>query len=264
MISGTNYAGATCTLASSPPALFTSSSCSISGGRLSGGFTVASGASVGGYTVTVSTDKGEQMSATFSVTTRIGVSPCIIATATFGSEASPAVQFLRGFRDRLVLSTRAGSAFMEVFNAWYYSFSPSVAGVIASNEPLRAPVRVLLYPLLGVLGVSAFTYSVFSWAPEFAVVMAGLVASSLIGLVYLTPFTFVGARALTKRRRIVQAAGVARGSLILLALSLGLLFAGEVVGSVVLLAAASSAVVLVCVISLPIIAALAIARQRTP
>ena len=87
---------------------------------------------------------------------------CVIATATFGSEAAPAVQFLRNFRDNLVLKTSAGSAFMQVFNAWYYSFSPYVAQFIASNDPVRAPVRVLLYPLLGVLGVSAFTYSLFS------------------------------------------------------------------------------------------------------
>lgn len=171
------------------------------------------------------------------------------------------MQLLRNFRDQLVLSTRAGSAFMEVFNAWYYSFSPSVAKVIASNDPLRAPVRVILYPLLGVLGVSAFVYSAFGGAPEFAVVMAGLVASSLIGLVYLTPFTFVGMRALTKRRRI-QASNVAKGSLILLAVALTLLLAGEIGGSFLMLAVASSAVVLICLIAAPTIAALAMTRPK--
>jgi peptide/nickel transport system substrate-binding protein len=207
--------------------------------------------------VTVTTD-AETKSVTFLVT---GLRPCIIATATFGSEVSSAVQFLRSFRDGLVLSTAAGSAFMDVFNAWYYSFSPSVAGFIASNDPLRAPVRVILYPLLGVLGISAFTYSTFSWAPEFAVVMAGLVASSLIGLVYLTPFTFVGMRALTKRRR-TKVSDVAKGSLLLLAAALALLAAGELTGSYLLLAAASSAVVLTCIIAAPTIAALAVLRTK--
>jgi hypothetical protein len=150
---------------------------------------------------------------------------------------------------------------MEVFNAWYYSFSPSVAGFIANNDPIRAPARVLLYPLLGALGVSAFTYSLFSGAPEFAIVMAGLVASSLIGLVYLTLPALVGMRALLKRRR-VRIAAVGKVSVALLAVALAALTAGELTGSLLLLAAASSAVVLICLVSAPAIAALAILRPN--
>jgi hypothetical protein len=182
---------------------------------------------------------------------------CVIATATFGSEASPAVQFLRNFRDKLVLSTTAGSAFMQVFNAWYYSFSPSSAQFIANNDPLRAPVRVFLYPLLGILGASAFTYSLFSASPEFAVVVAGLAASSLIGLVYLTLPVLVGMRRLTKRRSI-RISSVAKVSLTSLALALALLAAGEVAGSFLLLAVGGSVLVLTCLIAAPIIAALAV------
>jgi hypothetical protein len=258
--SGSNYVGTTCWLSASPGGLFTSSSCSISAGALTGGFTVASAAAVGSYTVTVTTDAaGETRSATFAVT---GLRPCIIATATFGSEVSWAVQFLRSFREGLVLSTRAGSAFMDVFNAWYYSFSPSVAGLIAGNDALRATVRVILYPLLGILGISAFTYSTFSWAPEFAVVMAGLVASSLIGLVYLTLPSLVGMRELVKRRRI-RISSLAKVSLTMLAVALALLAAGELTGSFLLLALGGSGVVLICLISAPAIAALAMLRPNT-
>jgi peptide/nickel transport system substrate-binding protein len=211
--------------------------------------------------VTVSTNKGEQLSAPFTVTGATVPSPCIIATVTFGSEASPAVQYLRNFRDHLVLSTRAGSAFMVVFNAWYYSFSPTVAGYIAAHDPLRAPIRVILYPLLGVLGVSTFTYSLFSATPEFGIVMAGLVASSLIGLVYLTPFTLVGMRALTRRRRI-NVGNVAKGSLLLLVGALALLAASDVTGSFLMLAVASSAIVLTCIVAVPTIVALMITRPK--
>jgi len=187
---------------------------------------------------------------------------CVIATATFGSEASPAVQFLRNFRDRLVLSTTAGSAFMQVFNAWYYSFSPSVAQFIASNDPIRAPVRVLLYPLLGVLSISTFTYSLFSATPEFAIVMAGIVASSLIGLVYLTLPALVGMRSLRKRRSIagISIARIAMGSL---ATALLLIAVGEFAQSFVLLAVGSSALVLTCIIAVPTLAARAILRLNT-
>jgi hypothetical protein len=317
--SGLNYLGTTCLLTALPSNLFVSASCSLSGGILSGGFTVASGAS-GSYTVTVQTNAGSGDSATTSfavggtattattatatttattfttatttptttstITATTTATPtttvqtsvvststvstatgpwtppkCVIATATFGSEAAPAVQFLRGFRDNLVLKTTAGSAFMQVFNAWYYSFSPSVAQFIANNDPIRAPIRVILYPLLGVLGLSSFVYSLFSGAPEFGVVMAGLVASSLIGLVYLTLPAIAGFNVLARRRKI-RITSVAKVSLAVLAVALALLAIGEVAGLFLLLALASSAIVLTCIIAVPTIVAFAILRPN--
>jgi hypothetical protein len=148
---------------------------------------------------------------------------------------------------------------MEVFNAWYYSFSPSVAGLIAGNDLLRAPVRALLYPLLGVLGLSAFTYSVLSGVPELAIVVAGLVASSLIGLVYLTLPALIGMRRLQKTRRI-RAASVAKISLMSLVVALSLVLAGELAGSFLLLAVGGSAVVLICLFTAPLIATVAVLR----
>ena len=112
---------------------------------------------------------------------------CIIATATYGSELSPQVQYLREFRDQIVLSTFAGSQFMKLFNSWYYSFSPMVASLITVNEPLRLGARIALYPLMGILHLSASTYYTFSLNKELGIVLAGLVASSFIGAVYLAP-----------------------------------------------------------------------------
>jgi len=382
-VTGSHYVGTTCLITAAPPGLFTTEACSISGGALTGTFTVAPGASPTSYTVTVQTNAGalDSATSTFTVTpttattvttaasftlsasptsltvnpggvgavtvtvqsvggfssavvlsaptfpsgvsasfslnpvtppaggnvnsvlsiavangapastsviTVVGAAgilssttaftlivpatttttssttttttrPCIIATATFGSEVSPAVQFLRGFRDNLVLKTRAGSAFMEVFNAWYYSFSPSVASFIAANDPIRAPIRATLYPLLGVLGITTLTYSLFSSSPEFAVVIAGLIASSLIGLVYLTLPALVGFNALARRRKI-GITSIAKASLTLLAVALALLAVGELAGSFILLAVASSMIVLVCVVTVPSVAALAILR----
>jgi hypothetical protein len=65
--SGSNFEGTTCTLSSTPSGLFTSSACSISSGTLTGSLTVASGASLGGYTVTVTTNVGETVAASFIV-----------------------------------------------------------------------------------------------------------------------------------------------------------------------------------------------------
>jgi vacuolar-type H+-ATPase subunit I/STV1 len=150
---------------------------------------------------------------------------------------------------------------MQVFNAWYYSFSPSVAQFIASNDPIRAPIRVMLYPLLGVLGLSSLVYSLFSGAPEFGVVMTGLVASSLIGLVYLTLPALVGVRALRKRK-VIAGISIARISMASLATALLLIAVGEFAQSFVLLAVGSSALVLTCIIAVPALVSLAILRTN--
>ena len=47
---------------------------------------------------------------------------CLIATAAFGSEMAPHVQFLREIRDNTVLQTESGTSFMAGFNQFYYSF----------------------------------------------------------------------------------------------------------------------------------------------
>ena len=110
---------------------------------------------------------------------------CLIATATYGSELSPEVQFLRNFRDQSVLQTRAGRQFMVAFNLWYYSFSPTVAQFIGTNEGARTLARGILYPLMGILHISSVTFSALASRPELAALAGGVVASSLIGLVYV-------------------------------------------------------------------------------
>jgi len=191
--------------------------------------------------------------------------PCIIATVTFGSEVTPEVQFLRGFRDHLVLSTHAGSAFMTAFNRWYYSFSPQVANFIANHDTTITPMRVALYPLIGILEVSSMMHSVLASSPEFAVVTAGIVASALIGLVYLTPPVFFLMRLLPKRRicdiRVLRALSVSfLATMVVLAL-------GELTGSLGLLVVGSSGVVLTVLVSAPLLFSfllLRIWRQFTP
>jgi CBS-domain-containing membrane protein len=76
---------------------------------------------------------------------------------------------------------------MNVFNNWYYSFSPQVANVISENQLLRDTVKTSLYPLIGVLSTSTSVQSVLAFNPELATVMAGLVATTLVGVVYLFP-----------------------------------------------------------------------------
>jgi hypothetical protein len=67
---------------------------------------------------------------------------CFIATAAFGSYFSPYVKVLRDFRDRFLLTTRAGCAFVK----WYYRVSPPIADRIRAREGLKAGVRAALMP----------------------------------------------------------------------------------------------------------------------
>ena len=76
---------------------------------------------------------------------------CLIATAAFGSEMAPQVQFLREIRDNTVLQTESGSAFMTGFNQFYYSFSPTVADYERENPAFKEAVKITLTPLLASL-----------------------------------------------------------------------------------------------------------------
>jgi len=73
---------------------------------------------------------------------------CLIATAAFGSEMAPQVQFLRELRDGTVMSTQSGTAFMTGFNQFYYSFSPQIADYERENPVFKKMVKVTLTPLL--------------------------------------------------------------------------------------------------------------------
>jgi len=73
---------------------------------------------------------------------------CLIATAAFGSELSPQVQFLREIRDNTVLQTESGTSFMAGFNQFYYLFSPAVADYERENPTFKEAVKLTLTPLL--------------------------------------------------------------------------------------------------------------------
>jgi hypothetical protein len=162
--------------------------------------------------------------ASFTVEEKKG---CIVATATYGSELSPEVQFLRGFRDNYIQYTFAGKNFMAVFNAWYYSFSPSVAAAISAYDAIRGFMKILLYPLIGILHLSSITYSLFGFNPEFAVVASGLVASSLIGITYISPIALI--LCLVKKANISNK--VIRAQSLIWAISMGSIVMAEIIQS---------------------------------
>jgi peptide/nickel transport system substrate-binding protein len=113
-------------------------------------------------------------------------SGCLIATAAFGSELTPQVQYLRNFRQNYILETASGSAFMNTFNTIYYSFSPQVADYERGQPWLQQTVKTALYPLFGILMLSEQAHNSVSGG-EAGTMLAGATASSLIGMVYIAP-----------------------------------------------------------------------------
>lgn len=73
---------------------------------------------------------------------------CFIATAAYGSPLASEVELFRQFRDRSLLTSKAGAAAV----AFYYSASPPLARLIAERPLLKIAVRnLLLDPLARVL-----------------------------------------------------------------------------------------------------------------
>jgi len=78
---------------------------------------------------------------------------CLIATATYDSELAPQVQNLRELRDGKLLQTESGSAFMESFNDFYYSFSPAIADYERENPYFKEGVKLAITPMISSLSI---------------------------------------------------------------------------------------------------------------
>ncbi len=72
---------------------------------------------------------------------------CFIATAAFGSKFTWPVALLRNFRDQYLLTNTLGTAFVR----FYYQYSPPIADFIATSQPLKMLVRVMLAPVIAIV-----------------------------------------------------------------------------------------------------------------
>ena len=175
---------------------------------------------------------------------------CIIATATYGSELAPQVQYLRGFREAIVYKTYAGSQFMKLFNTWYYAWSPHVASLIWTYPILKPVMQVILYPLLGILHIATLTYTVFSFNSEIGIIIAGLIAGILIGLIYFTPPTMLIMLVLRKFYNNLQPKQSKLKPLLLAWLiSIALLAIGEIFSPIILTIASGIFIVLTIILT---------------
>lgn len=78
---------------------------------------------------------------------------CLIATATYGSEMAPQVQQLRELRDNKLLQTESGKNFMDSFNDFYYSFSPTIADYERENSIFKETVKIVITPMISSLSI---------------------------------------------------------------------------------------------------------------
>jgi len=78
---------------------------------------------------------------------------CLIATATFGTELAPQVQQLREIRDDTILNTVSGTSFLNGFNQFYYSFSPTIADMERQSPLFKEIVKITITPLLATLSL---------------------------------------------------------------------------------------------------------------
>ncbi len=84
---------------------------------------------------------------------------CLIATAAYGTELAPQVQFLREIRDNTVMSTTSGTSFMTGFNAVYYSFAPTIANWERENPMFQEAVRAFITPMISSLSIMSLANS---------------------------------------------------------------------------------------------------------
>jgi len=71
-------------------------------------------------------------------------SPCMVATAAYGTPLSPEITFLRQFRDQILLNTVLGTAFVDL----YYHAGWGVAKFVGAHDWAARMVRAALVPAL--------------------------------------------------------------------------------------------------------------------
>jgi len=121
---------------------------------------------------------------------------CLIATAAYGSEMAPQVQFLREIRDNTVLQTQSGTSFMTAFNTFYYTFSPTIADYERENPVFKEAVKIGLTPLLTSLTI--LNYVDIDTEQEMLGYGIGIIMLN-IGMYFVAPAVVI--IALKKRRR---------------------------------------------------------------
>ena len=212
------------------------------------------------YTTSItgtSTTSNTQVSTTSSTTTSTStyttvatvkgtpVPYCPVSYVTGGSPLAPYANFLRNFRNDAIQNTTAGREFMLTFNTWYYSWAPSLAYSAATNPFVYKVVQFGVYPLVGIFYASYYSYAAIApISTEAGAIVAGIVAASLIGVVYLAPIAYLAKRLMRRHGKWLVSKEIAFSSLAWFAAGLVLCVTAYATNSGQLLGVATSSVVL--------------------
>ena len=121
---------------------------------------------------------------------------CLIATAAYGTELAPQVQYLREIRDNTLLSTSAGSSFMGAFNDLYYAVSPQIADMERQSPVFQEMVRVAITPMLASLSLMSLAEE----GSEASVLGIGMLVIALNAGMYVGMPALLGFKAYGKVR----------------------------------------------------------------
>ena len=77
--------------------------------------------------------------------------------AAFGSPLARQIDVLREFRNAYLLTNIPGKAFVR----WYYTYGQIAGKFINTHPVLKLPVRIALYPLIGVAYLSVHKLLLF-------------------------------------------------------------------------------------------------------
>jgi hypothetical protein len=173
------------------------------------------------------------------------VPACPVSYATDGTVLEPFANELRNFRNNAIQNTTAGREFLLTFNSWYYSWAPSLSYSATSNPWLFKALQAGVYPLIGVLYASYYSYTLIApFSAEAGAITAGIVAASLIGAIYLAPGAYIATRILRRHGRLLISRQVAASSSIWFAASAVTCVVAYATGSGVMLEFATSSIVL--------------------
>ncbi|MDE1828700.1 MAG: hypothetical protein KGI25_00095 [Thaumarchaeota archaeon] len=117
------------------------------------------------------------------------------ASAAFGGdladhkEPTSQLQSIKDFRDNSIDSTRVGADFMKVFNPLYFSASEPISSYEIQNPWFQQTVKFSIYPMLYILEYSEKPYNYVNG--ELGILSYGILACTLIGSVYLSPFALL-------------------------------------------------------------------------
>ncbi len=203
----------------------------------------ATSASTNTNWVTVPTTTTTGSTYTNLVTQKGTSTSCPVSLVTAGNGLEPYANFLRSFRDSGIQNTTAGRAFMLAFNTWYYSWAPSLSDSAANHPLVFKTVQLAVYPLIGILYVSYYSYALVApFSTEAGAIAAGIVAASLIGAAFVAPVVYVTMRMI--RRRLGISKQTLGPSAAWFTASIMLCVTAYTIGSGQLLAAATSSMVL--------------------